>query len=281
MPDMTAVVLDAAKTFWWLIPLFLFAAIVKSPWFKGMIGEAIVKLAARLQLPKETYIPIHNVTMPCKASPASTRANGKSSTGGNESDSEEEGTTQIDHIFVSRFGIFVVETKNMRGWIFGSEKQATWTQKIYRQSFKFQNPLRQNYKHVKTIEAALNIPADTIHSVIAFVGDCTLKTDMPANVTQNAGFIRYIKSFTQTVFTEEEAQRLVAQIQAGRLTPSFKTDRQHVKHLKNRESKKPEKQCPRCGSAMVLRKAKRGANAGNEFWGCSAFPKCRAVENPI
>ncbi|TAA41888.1 nuclease [Corallincola spongiicola] len=251
---MTAAMLDAAKTFWWLIPLFLFAAVVKSPWFKGILGEALVKVAAKLRLPKETYIPLHNVTLPT-----------------------EDGTTQIDHIFVSRFGIFVVETKNMRGWIFGSEKQATWTQKIYRQSFKFQNPLRQNYKHVKTIEAALNIPADTIHSVVAFVGDCTLKTDMPANVTQNAGFIRYIKSFTQPVFTEAEVQSLVDQIQAGRLTPSFRTNRQHVANLKSRESNKPEKQCPRCGAAMVLRKAKRGANAGNEFWGCGDYPKCRAV----
>jgi hypothetical protein len=51
MPDMTAVVLDAAKTFWWLMPLFLFAAIVKSPWFKAVLGEALVKMAAKIRLP--------------------------------------------------------------------------------------------------------------------------------------------------------------------------------------------------------------------------------------
>ena len=41
--------------------------------------------------------------------------------------------------------------------------------------------------------------------------------------------------------------------------------------------------CPKCGAAMVRRVAKRGENAGNEFWGCSAFPKCRSIaqiENP-
>ncbi len=35
--------------------------------------------------------------------------------------------------------------------------------------------------------------------------------------------------------------------------------------------------CPKCGEAMVLRTAKSGSNAGNEFWGCSAFPKCRCI----
>ncbi|WP_369414666.1 nuclease-related domain-containing protein [Microbulbifer elongatus] len=49
-----------------------------------------------------------------------------------------DGTTQIDHIFVSRFGIFVVETKYMQGWIFGSERQEQWTQKIYKKSFRSQ-----------------------------------------------------------------------------------------------------------------------------------------------
>jgi restriction system protein len=33
--------------------------------------------------------------------------------------------------------------------------------------------------------------------------------------------------------------------------------------------------CPECGASMILRTAKRGANAGNRFWGCSAYPKCK------
>ena len=37
--------------------------------------------------------------------------------------------------------------------------------------------------------------------------------------------------------------------------------------------------CPRCGSMLVLRTAKKGTNAGKQFWGCSAFPKCRYVKN--
>jgi restriction system protein len=35
--------------------------------------------------------------------------------------------------------------------------------------------------------------------------------------------------------------------------------------------------CPECGALMILRTAKRGANAGNRFWGCSSYPNCRAI----
>ena len=96
----------------------------------------------------------------------------------------EDGTTQIDHIIVSKYGIFVVETKNMNGWIFGSERQKMWTQQIYRHKTKFQNPLHQNYKHVKTLENALDIEPEKIVSVIVFVGEATFKTSMPANVNR-------------------------------------------------------------------------------------------------
>lgn len=37
--------------------------------------------------------------------------------------------------------------------------------------------------------------------------------------------------------------------------------------------------CPKCGSSMVRRKAKSGANAGNTFWGCSQYPACRGIRN--
>ncbi|MGR5279715.1 nuclease-related domain-containing protein, partial [Vibrio rotiferianus] len=88
-----------------------------------------------------------------------------------------------DHIVVSKYGIFVVETKNMKGWIFGSARQRQWTQKIYRHSSKFQNPLHQNYKHIKALETLLGCSEEHLHSVIVFIGDSTFKTEMPPNVT--------------------------------------------------------------------------------------------------
>jgi len=261
MVDFSTLFTQLLSTYWWAIPLLIFAALFKSAWFKGFIGEAMVNMAARLFLDKNDYHLIKNVTIPT-----------------------EDGTTQIDHIIVSRFGVFVVETKNMKGWIFGNERQKTWTQQIYRSKHKFQNPLHQNYKHTKTLEAALGLATDKLFSVVVFVGDSTFKTAMPENVTYGSGYIRYIKSKTVVLLTEAEVQQVIQQIADGRLKSSIKTHIQHVRHVKEIVATKKElasspatKTCPKCGSEMVLRTSKKGPQAGNQFWGCSAFPKCRAI----
>lgn len=253
--DYTSII-SAVFRLWWAIPIILIIGIFKTPWFKGMLGEGLVKFAARLRLPAEIYHPIHNVTLPTP-----------------------DGTTQIDHIFVSQFGIFVVETKNMKGWIFGSEKQAQWTQSIYRKKYRFQNPLRQNYKHVKALEATLEVPPEVIHSVIVFTGESKFKTPMPANVTRGGAYISYIKSFRQIVMSDAQVQAVVAQIQSGRLEPTRETHRQHIQQLKTRSNPSAERLCPKCGSSMVLRTARKGNSAGRQFWGCSTYPKCRAIQN--
>lgn len=256
MMDYSPIVNEALKGLWWVLPAVLILSVFKTRWFKGVVGEALVKLAAKLRLPADTYHPVHNVTLPTP-----------------------DGTTQIDHVFVSRFGIFVVETKNMQGWIFGGEQHAQWTQKIFKKTFKFQNPLRQNYKHVKTLESLLEVSAQAIHSVIVFAGQSTFNTTMPANVTRGMGYIGYIKSFRTPVFSEAEVQKMLAHIQSARLAPTRETNRRHVEQLKTHADPNAERKCPKCGGRMVMRTAKRGANAGNQFWGCSAYPACKVMQN--
>lgn len=90
--DSTQIISQILTALWWLVPAAIIISIFQSAWLKGVLGEALVKVAARISLPRRIYHPIHNVTLPAL-----------------------DGTTQIDHIFVSRFGIFVVETKNMKG----------------------------------------------------------------------------------------------------------------------------------------------------------------------
>ncbi len=85
----------------WFVLLVLIIGIVwliRSSWFKGLIGEFKVNLALKLGLSGEKYLLLKNVTLPT-----------------------EDGSTQIDHIVVSQFGVFVIETKNYTGWIFGTE----------------------------------------------------------------------------------------------------------------------------------------------------------------
>src|SRR6516164_517412 len=79
-------------------------------------------------------------------------------------------TTQIDHIVVSDFGIFCIETKSYSGWIFGNARQQHWTQVLYRYKNRFYNPLRQNYAHIKAVEAIVSpkYPKVPIRGFIAF-----------------------------------------------------------------------------------------------------------------
>ena len=253
--DFSPVINQVVGALWYLIPIIILVIVLKSAWFKGVTGEFIVNVLARMFLDKHVYHLIKNVTLPT-----------------------EDGTTQIDHIIVSRYGVFVVETKNMKGWIFGNPDQKTWTQKIYKHSTNFQNPLHQNYKHLKSLESLLGLNDQQVHSLVVFVGDSTFKTEMPKNVTYGWGYVRYIKSKKQLVLSEAGVDVIVNKIGAGMLTPSFKTNREHVKHVKNIVSeKKKETTCPKCGSPMVLRETKNGPNAGKQFWGCSKFPKCKSV----
>ena len=123
----------------------------------------------------------------------------------------------------------------MSGWIFGNERDRQWTQKIYRKSFRFQNPLRQNYKHEKALEATLSIPRKAIHSVVVFTGDADFKTEMPANVVYIGGLARYIKSFRTSIFSDSDIVRICNAIEVERLAPSWKTDRDHVRNVKERK----------------------------------------------
>jgi len=241
---------------WWFLPLLVLATIVKTAWFKGYFGELIVRLSARLLLDAAVYRPIHNVTL-----------------------KTPDGTTQIDHIFVSRFGVFVVETKNYSGWIFGDENQPMWTQKIFKTSNRFQNPLRQNYKHVKALEALTNLPAEKFHSVIVFVRGSEFKTRMPSNVTFAGGYIAYIKSKASIVLSAAEVDAVYSVISTGRLVPSMATNREHVKNVQRQLNPAGARACPKCGAPMVQREVKSGDKAGTKFWGCSSFPKCRTIQN--
>lgn len=62
------------------------------------------------------------------------------------------GLTQIDHVALTPAGLLVVETKNYRGAVLGQAREDTWTQSLGGQRYSFQNPLRQNYLHLKAVE---------------------------------------------------------------------------------------------------------------------------------
>jgi restriction system protein len=95
-------------------------------------GEVLVGKALSINFPPPTYHLLDSVTLPVA-----------------------DGTTQVDHILISRFGVFVIETKHYKGWIFANAKSPEWTQVLFKRKFRFQNPLHQNHKHVRGVQALL------------------------------------------------------------------------------------------------------------------------------
>lgn len=255
--DFAALTAPISSVLWYLVPLAILAALLKSPGFKGILGEGIVNLSARLFLRHPEYRLFHDVLLPTA-----------------------DGSTQIDHLIVSEYGVFVVETKNMKGWIFGRSEQREWTQQIFKQKYRFQNPLRQNYKHVQAVTAHLNLREDEVHSLVVFVGDSQFKTPMPANVTYGAGYIRFIRSKRRLVLSSTRVDAIAQEITRYRLPRSRATRRAHKAHVSGKRAQlAASRVCPRCGSPLVLRTSKKGANAGSQFWGCSSFPKCRYTQD--
>lgn len=181
------------------------------------------------------------------------------------------GTTQIDHILVSPFGLFVIETKNIRGWIFGSAGQPKWTQSLYGRKYPFQNPLRQNYRHTQCLADCLDLDPAVLHSIVFFIGECTFKTPMPPNVLRS-GLSSHIRSYRQILLSDAEIGRIVQAIEALKGDSSL-NHRNHMKGLQERYSSTTT--CPKCGSDLVERTARKGANPGSTFLGCSGFPSCR------
>ena len=201
---------------WWLFVIALALGAFKAflPYIKGKLGELAVSVHVKLYLKGDQYHLINDLTLP-------------DGTGT---------TTQIDHILLSPYGIFVIETKNYKGWIFGGERQKTWTQKIYKHSFKFQNPIHQNYKHIKVLEQLLAdmLLPEHLHSVIVFMPEAEFKTAMPNNVFRGAGWTDYVKDFQTEVISEVKLKRIQLMLEKHALEKSLKTNREHVKQLKNK-----------------------------------------------
>ena len=85
----------------------------------------------------------------------------------------EDGTTEIDLVYINTNGIYVIESKNYSGWIFGSAKSREWTSNIYGKKYKFFNPIWQNKKHIDSLKNIL--PELTFKSLIVFSDRCEFK----------------------------------------------------------------------------------------------------------
>jgi hypothetical protein len=146
--------------------------------------------------------------------------------------SELNTSSQIDHLVVSKFGIFVIETKDYKGWIFGSANQENWTQSLPggRSKFQFQNPIRQNWSHVMSLKKILPfLPENAFQSIVVFTERCEIKTPME-NVVLSDVLIASLKKFKEIKISEENLHLVLGKLsyvcQTVDISPS-----QHVENL--------------------------------------------------
>lgn len=151
----------------------------------------------------------------------------------------KDGTTQIDHILVSRFGVFVIETKDYKGWIFANVKQGTWTQVLFKCKFKFQNPIFQNFRHMQAVQNLLEfLPPGSIHSVVVFTGQAKFKTEKPPEVFTVSQLMQHLRSYNEEVMSFNRMQFCVGRLETARLAITGKTDLDHLKSLEQRHGRK-------------------------------------------
>ena len=216
---------------------------------KGSIGER--KVAKILKsLPEPEYRVLNNVML-----------------------STSNGTTQIDHVVVSVYGIFVIETKNYKGWIRGKEYSDTWTQNIYGHKYTLKNPLHQNYGHIKALQQLLEIPEELFVSIVAFSTKATIKVKTKQNLIYFSELKRTIKEYSKPRIAQESLDELANII----TTANIDSKENRKVHIQNIHAKTEEKEelveqgiCPKCGGKLVERNGRYG-----EFFGCSNYPKCK------
>ena len=235
-----------------LIILVYFLIKIYSPKIKGSIGEA--KVNTKLNFLGNEYISLNDILI-------------KSSNGN---------TSQIDELVLSEYGIFIIETKNYKGWIFGNEKSENWTQVIFKEKHTFRNPIKQNWSHVYALKNVLSeFPNIHYFPIVVFTGDATLKgIESTVPVIYSNRLNSTIKNLSsEKCLSQTEVEKIKSILESVEITEKM-ARKEHVKNIKQNIVEKQLKMenliCPRCNGELKLRNGRNG-----KFYGCSNYPRCR------
>ncbi len=181
---------------------------------------------------------------------------------------------QIDHLVVSRYAIFVIETKDYGGSIVGSEWDQNWTQHFKRSQYSFHNPIRQNYGHVKAVEALVRDYKLDVVPIVAFSKRAKIKIETRENhVVYIEDVNKIIRSYKKKKISRGDAKSIYKLLKKKNIN-NFFTRRRHIRRI-NKMVKRQKKDiakniCPSCGGELVLRRGK-----SRNFIGCSNYPACK------
>lgn len=182
---------------------------------------------------------------------------------------------QIDHILIVEQGIFVIETKNYSGTIYGKEKWNEWKQYLGNRKFEFKNPIHQNYGHVQIVRKTLGIEEDkkaVVKSLVVFTNKSNLKVEAITLVIHEREIPKLLTLLPKKL-TLEQMQNAYNIIMSNRIT-NEETITNHnynvTQYVKYKEELLNNEICPRCHSKLIRRSGRYG-----EFLGCSNYPNCK------
>lgn len=227
-----------------IVLIVILAIYLNRPVARGKRGENRVKRIIGKTIENEQYV-INNLIL-----------------------ANEGKTSQIDHIVINKRGVFVIETKNYSGEIYGSENQREWTQVLAYGNVKnkLYNPLKQNATHVYNIKKIIGkIP---VHSVVVFVQNNT--HNIEANNVISLSALRNTLQHGENVLSIHQMKMAYETLLASR---SKITNKEHIYNIREQQRNLELGICPRCGGSLVLRNGKHG-----DFWGCSNYPKCKFIK---
>ena len=212
-------------------------------------------------------------------------------------------TTELDVVLLHESGIYVFESKNYSGWIFGTESQQYWTQSLPTRRGKsqknhFYNPIMQNKGHLKWLQTFLADQTLPLYSYIVFSNRCTLK-----NITLTSGKHCVVNRYNLFSAVEKNIAKAGIQLSSDKIDELFEklypltqiNEAEKIVHIRNIQQRTQDnfsrntfspaatrnvekRQCPRCGGQLVMRFASRGKRQGKRFLGCSNYPRCRYIE---
>ncbi len=149
-------------------------------------------------------------------------------------------TSELDILFLHERGIYILESKNYSGWIFGRQTDKYWTQCLNKKERnRFYNPILQNQTHIKALSQYLSLPGDSIKSIIVFSERCELKSVPPSSETvlicQRQELLKLLKAdLTQrpVLYDHDTLQRFRAQLEpCGNKSQEEKAA--HIQNLQN------------------------------------------------
>ena len=205
-----------------------------------------------------------------------------------------KGTTQIDHIVVSKYGVFAIETKNYRGEIYGDDNREEWTQIIvtevtyqrkwwktytYVTKNHFYNPVKQSMGHAFRIKEILkdykHLP---IVPIVVFVGDAVFSdVRTKYRVIYAKQLLQVIEEYKTTYLSDDEYHNVIKTLQDNNIRELI-DNKTHIGNINSERHKRQDTVnaglCPKCGGKLVLRSGRYG-----DFYGCTNYPKCKFTVN--